>query len=87
MLAELLCLREFHKLAGTQWMDSYTDPRNPTVNRMWKHRRPLHNLAVGIGAWGEFWVSMLPLLRWTARRYSELRDSFSSARQNLSISR
>lgn len=91
VLAELLCLREFHKphhgFRGVQWMDSYTDPENPTVNRMWRHRRPMQSLAVGAGAWGELWVSMLPFLRWTARRYSALRESISSARQNLSISR
>jgi CelD/BcsL family acetyltransferase involved in cellulose biosynthesis len=87
VLAELLCLREFHRLDGVQWMDSYTDPDNPTVNRMWKDRREMQSTAVGVGAWGELWVSMLPLLRWTARRYSSLRESISSARQNLSISR
>lgn len=87
VLAELLCLREFHKLDGVNWMDSYTDPDNQTVNRMWKDRRAMQSVAVGIGAWGELWVSMLPFLRWTARRYSSLRESISSARQNLSISR
>ena len=87
VLAELLCLREFHRLDGVQWMDSYTDPDNPTVNRMWKDRRAMQSLAVGVGAWGELWVSMLPVLRWTAKRYSALRESISSARQNLSISR
>jgi CelD/BcsL family acetyltransferase involved in cellulose biosynthesis len=87
MLAELFCLREFQQLEGVQWMDSYTDPDNPTVNRMWKDRRGMRSVAVGIGAWGELWVSMLPVLRWTARRYSSLRESISSARQNLSISR
>jgi len=91
MLAELLCLREFHRLDGVEWMDSYTDPENPTVNRMWRDRRAMQSIAVGVGAWGELWVSMLPVLRWTARRYSFLRRlssrSISSARQNLSISR
>lgn len=91
VLAELLCLREFHELDGVQWMDSYTDPDNPTVNRMWKDRRAMQSIAVGVGAWGELWVSMLPVLRWTARRYSALRRlsslSISPARQNLSISR
>ena len=87
VLAELLCLREFHRLDGVQWMDSYTDPDNPTVNRMWKDRRAMQSVAVGAGAWGELWLSMLPVLRWTARRYSSLRESISSARQNLSISR
>lgn len=68
VLAELLCLREFHKphhhLRGVEWMDSYTDPDNPTVNRMWKDRRAMQSIAVGVGAWGELWVSMLPILRW-----------------------
>ena len=87
VLAELFCLREFHRLEGVQWMDSYTDPDNPTVNRMWKDRRPMKSLAVGIGAWGELWLSMLPILRFAAKSYSRLRESISSARQNLSISR
>lgn len=64
VLAELVCLREFHKLEGAHWMDSYTEPGNMTVNRMWKHRRAMKSVAVGVGAWGELWVSMLPILRW-----------------------
>jgi hypothetical protein len=46
---------------------------------MWKQRRAMQSLAVGIGAWGEFWVSLLPVVRWTARRYSSLRASISAA--------
>ena len=72
VLAELLCLREFHQLEGVQWMDSYTDPDNPTVNRMWKDRRSMQHIAVGVGAWGELWLSMLPILRWLSRK-SEVR--------------
>lgn len=68
MLAELLCLREFHRLDGPRWMDSYTEPGNPTVNRMWKDRRTMKSIAVGVGAWGELWVSTLPLLRWLKDR-------------------
>jgi CelD/BcsL family acetyltransferase involved in cellulose biosynthesis len=72
VLAELLCLREFHRLDGAQWMDSYTDPDNPTVNRMWQDRRSMQHVAVGVGAWGELWLSMLPVLRWLSRK-SEVR--------------
>jgi CelD/BcsL family acetyltransferase involved in cellulose biosynthesis len=79
VLAEALSLREFHRLKGVAWMDSYTDPDNATVNRMWRHRRALQSVAIGIGAWGEFWLSLLPVLRWTARRYSTLRSSLSPA--------
>ena len=74
MLAELVNLREFHKLAGAQWQDSYTEPDNFTVNRMWRDRRAIQSLAVAVGAWGDFWLSSLPLLRWTARRYQSLRN-------------
>ena len=42
-------------------MDSYTDPDNLTVNRMWKDRRAMQSVAIGVGA-GELWVSMLPFL-------------------------
>jgi CelD/BcsL family acetyltransferase involved in cellulose biosynthesis len=77
VLAEALSLREFHRLEGVRWMDSYTDPDNATVNRMWQHRRAMQSVAIGVGAWGEFWVSLLPALRWTARRYLSLCSSVS----------
>jgi len=67
VLAEVMRIREFHRLPQ-QWMDSYTDPANPTANRMWCERREIETLAIAAGAWGEFWLSMLPVLRWTARR-------------------
>jgi CelD/BcsL family acetyltransferase involved in cellulose biosynthesis len=67
VLAEVMRIREFHRLPQ-QWMDSYTDPANPTANRMWCERREIETLAIAAGAWGEFWLSMLPILRWTARR-------------------
>jgi CelD/BcsL family acetyltransferase involved in cellulose biosynthesis len=86
VLAEVLRIRELHRLPGLDWADSYTDPDNATASRMWKERRELQNVAVALGAWGDFWLSMLPLARWTARRVAHLRSS-SSARQNFSISR
>jgi CelD/BcsL family acetyltransferase involved in cellulose biosynthesis len=86
VLAEVLRIRELHRLPELRWADSYTDPDNATASRMWKERRELQNVAVALGAWGDFWLSMLPLARWTARRVAHLRSS-SSARQNFSISR
>lgn len=68
VLAEALSLREFHRLEGMQWMDSYTEPGNATVNRMWKDRRAMQSLALGAGAWGTFWLSIYSLLRGKARR-------------------
>ena len=86
VLAEVLRIREMHRLAELAWVDSYTAPDNPTLSRMWKERRELQYVAVALGAWGDFWLSMLPLARWTARRVAHWRPS-SSARQNFSISR
>jgi CelD/BcsL family acetyltransferase involved in cellulose biosynthesis len=86
VLAEVLRIREVHRLRELAWVDSYTAPDNPTLTRLWQERRELEYVAVALGAWGDFWLSMLPLARWTARRVAHLRSS-SSARQNLSISR
>lgn len=78
VLAEVLSLREFHCLDGVRWMDSYTDPDNPLVNRMWRDRRAIESVALAVDAWGEFWLSLLPLARWTAQR---LKDTVQRAAQ------
>ena len=75
VLAEALSLREFHRLPNVQWMDSYTEPDNPTVNRMWKDRRAMQSVAVGIGAWGAFWLSVYASIRGTARRGEPVRPA------------
>jgi hypothetical protein len=67
LMAEVEAIRDFHRLREVEWMDSMTDPDNALINRLWKHRRGFQNLLVGVGAWGEFWVSMSPLLRWAKR--------------------
>ena len=77
VLAEALSLREFHRLDALRWMDSYTEPGNMVVNRMWKDRLAIESLAIGADAWGRFWLTVYKSLRW----------SISSARQNFSISR
>ena len=75
VLAEALCLREFHRLPGVRWMDSYTDPGNNTVNRMWKDRRAMQSVAVGVGAWGAFWLSVYSSLRGKAQRAEPVRPA------------
>ncbi|HZE60567.1 MAG TPA: GNAT family N-acetyltransferase [Burkholderiales bacterium] len=75
VLAEAMCLREFHDLAGVRWMDSYTDPDNAMVNRMWKDRRAMQSVAVGVGAWGAFWLSGYSSLRGTARKGEPVRPA------------
>jgi CelD/BcsL family acetyltransferase involved in cellulose biosynthesis len=67
-LASLYGLREFEAQPDVKWVDSISDPENPTVNRLWKDRRTMQSLVVGVGAWGEFCASMLPAARWARRR-------------------
>jgi CelD/BcsL family acetyltransferase involved in cellulose biosynthesis len=75
VLAEALSLREFHGLQGVQWMDSYTEPGNTTVNRMWKDRRPMQSVAIAAGAWGAFWLSIYASLRGKARTAEPVRPA------------
>lgn len=70
VLAEIETIEAFHADPRLQSMDSITDPQNPTLGRLWSHRRSLQSIVVASGALGELWVSMLPLLRWTKRRLS-----------------
>ncbi len=69
VMAEIESIRCFYATPGVAWMDSITDPDNPTLNRLWKHRRPMQSVLVGVGGWGEMWVAMLPMMRWAARRF------------------
>ena len=73
VLAEALSLRDFHELPGVRWMDSYTDPENQTVNRLWKDRRAMQSVAVGVGAWGAFWLSVYSSLRGKAQTSEPVR--------------
>ena len=75
VLAEALSLRGFHDLPGVRWMDSYTDPDNATVNRMWKDRRAMQSIAVGVGAWGAFWLSVYASLRGKGQRAEPVRPA------------
>jgi CelD/BcsL family acetyltransferase involved in cellulose biosynthesis len=68
VLAELDSIREFHALPDAELMDSITDPGNALMNRLWKHRRTMRSLVVGTSAWGDLWISTLPLLRWARSR-------------------
>jgi CelD/BcsL family acetyltransferase involved in cellulose biosynthesis len=75
VLAEAMCLREFHEQPRVRWMDSYTAPDNAMVNRMWKDRRAMQSVAVGVGGWGAFWLSVYSSLRGTAQRGEPVRPA------------
>ena len=68
VLAGAYGLRELQALRAVKWMDSISDPDNPVVNRLWKDRRTMQSLVVGIGAWGELWASAILPAAALARR-------------------
>jgi hypothetical protein len=85
LMAEVEAIRDFHRLREVEWMDSMTNPDNALINRLWKHRRGLQSLLVGVGAWGEFWVSILPLLHWAKRRMGFKAKGSAPASKSLTI--
>ena len=85
VMAEIESMRAFHALPGVSWMDSITDPGNAMLNRLWPHRRTMQSVLVGSGAWGEMWVSMLPMMRWAARRVKAAAGSLGFYRSGGSL--
>lgn len=85
VMAEMESVRAFHALPGVSWMDSLTDPRNATLNRLWPHRRTMQSVLLGFGAWGEMWVSMLPMMRWAAGRVKAAAGSLGFDRSGGSL--
>ncbi len=85
VMAEIESMRAFHALPGVSWMDSITDPGNAMLNRLWPHRRTMQSVLVGAGAWGEMWVSMLPMMRWAARRVKAAAGSLGFDRSGGSL--
>jgi CelD/BcsL family acetyltransferase involved in cellulose biosynthesis len=85
LMAEVQAIRDFHRLREVEWMDSMTDPDNALINRLWKHRRGLRSVLVGAGAWGELWVSILPLLRWAMRRIGFKAKGSAPASKSMTI--
>ena len=64
MLAHLENIRAFHDQPHRlQWIDSATGPDNAAANSVWKDRRRVERVAIGVDAWGAFLLTLLPLLR------------------------
>jgi len=72
-------MHELDALPGVRWMDSMSDPDHPTINRGWKDSRSMHNVVIGNGAWGEMWVSMLPVVNWAKSRIAATSRNDSAA--------
>ena len=69
MLLELENIREFHRRADLQWMDSCAEADHPMMNRIWLDRRPIAKLLTATGRpASELLVSSLPVLKRVANQ-------------------
>ena len=67
VLGEVDNVRQFMELPGLRWLDSNTAPENESYARVWKDRRVLQRVAIGLRAAGQLAVTALPLMRLTKR--------------------
>lgn len=69
VLLEVENIKAIHSLPGVRWMDSCAEARHFMINRLWTERRTIQSIIVPVkGGWGEFLVSVMPLLRWCKRK-------------------
>lgn len=62
---ELENIRRFHLMPQLHWMDSTAQSHHFMINRLWIDRRSIETLIFSPNrAWGNFIISIFPLLRW-----------------------
>ncbi len=67
VLAEVDNVRQFLESDGPRWIDSNTARESRSYARVWKDRRTVQRIAVGIGRAGRAAVAALPLMRLAKR--------------------
>jgi hypothetical protein len=86
LLLEIENIRRVHARRELKWMDSCASPDHPMIDRLWLDRRVIHNIVVPAGGgWGQFWVSVLPLMRWAKRKATAARSSLWKRRDSEEI--
>jgi CelD/BcsL family acetyltransferase involved in cellulose biosynthesis len=69
LLLEIENIRQVCANSRTKWVDSCTQPRSKLYNRIWTERRMIRRtLFSDSSRLGDFWISILPLLRWIKKR-------------------
>jgi CelD/BcsL family acetyltransferase involved in cellulose biosynthesis len=63
VLAEVDNVRQFMENPGPRWLDSNTARENKSYGRVWKDRRTMQRVAVGLRGAGRLAVAAFPLLR------------------------
>jgi hypothetical protein len=69
VLLEYENIRLLHERAGVEWMDSCASPDRMMINQLWPERRTIQTVAVATGKGaGEFFIALIPMLRWISRK-------------------
>jgi hypothetical protein len=63
ILGEVDNVRQFMETPGARWIDSNTARENTSYGRVWKDRRTVQRIAVGVSGAGRLAVAALPLVR------------------------
>lgn len=67
IVAEADNVRQFMEAAGPRWLDSNTAPESKNYARVWKERRTIQSIAIGVRGAGRLAVATLPLIRLAKR--------------------
>jgi CelD/BcsL family acetyltransferase involved in cellulose biosynthesis len=67
VVAEVDNVRQFMEQPGPRWVDSNTARENTSYGRVWKDRRSVQRLAIGLRGRGRLAVAALPLARLVKR--------------------
>ncbi|MBW8907041.1 MAG: GNAT family N-acetyltransferase [Betaproteobacteria bacterium] len=70
IVGEVENVRQFMERPGPQWLDSNTAPESKNYARVWKERRTIQTIAIGVRALGRVALGTLPFLRLAKRWFS-----------------
>lgn len=86
LLLEIENIRRVHDGRKLRWMDSCASPEHPMIDRLWLDRRVIQNIVVPAGrGWGQFWVSVLPLMRLVKRKAATIKLWLGKGRSSEEI--
>jgi len=70
IVAEVDNVRQFMETPGPRWLDSNTAPESKNYARVWKERRTIQTIAIGLRTAGRVALGALPFLRLAKRWFS-----------------
>jgi CelD/BcsL family acetyltransferase involved in cellulose biosynthesis len=87
ILADVENVRWFMETPGPEWIDSHTARENTSYGRVWKDRRTVQRVAVGVHGLGRLAVAAFPLVRFGKSLLSRPKKEPSpeKARQKASV--